>query len=113
MTRQAQLAARDADAVREFAERVRAVLGPELVALKLFGSKATGNEAPDSDIDILVVVEQAPGEVRDRIIDVAFDVNLAHGVYISPRVVARVVLDDPVWKLTSFLQAVERDGIPL
>ena len=43
----------------------------------------------------------------------AFEVNLAHDVYISPPVIEQCVLDDPVWKITPFLQAVEREGVPL
>ncbi|MGH7390117.1 MAG: TIGR02710 family CRISPR-associated CARF protein [Candidatus Rokuibacteriota bacterium] len=103
----------DAAAVAEFAEKVRAALGSDVVDMRLFGSKATGRDTPDSDIDILVVVQEARTDVEDRILAIAFDVNLAHDVYISPRVVGRATLDDPVWKLTSFLQAVAREGISL
>ncbi len=107
------LQATDAKAVREFTHRVRQGLGTELIALKLFGSKVTGAATPESDIDVLVVVDDARAEVRDRVLDIAFDVNLAHDVYISPRVIAQAVLDDPVWRITPFLQAVEREGVPL
>lgn len=79
----------------------------------MFGSKATGRDTPDSDIDVLVVVNEASAAVEDRILDIAFDVNLAHDVYISPRVIGRAVFDDPVWRITPFIQALEREGIPL
>jgi len=104
---------KDAEALQEFTARARSALGVKLVALKLFGSKATGRDTPDSDIDVLVVVEGASVEVEDRVLDIAFEVNLAHEVYISPRVIARAILDDPVWKITPFLQAVTKEGIAL
>jgi predicted nucleotidyltransferase len=103
----------DKQAVREFAGRVRERLGGELTALKLFGSKARGDDTPESDIDILVEVEQATSAIEDAVLDIAFEVNLAHDVYISPRVIARAVFADPVWRITPFIQRLEQEGVPL
>ncbi len=113
MQRSTNLPPTDQAALEAFARAVRGALGNALVDLKLFGSKATGHAAPDSDLDVLVLVEDASLDTEDRVIDIAYDVNLAHDVYISPRVVARATLDDPVWKLTPFVQVLARTGIPL
>ena len=102
----------DAAAVAEFADKVRAALGSDVLDMRLFGSKAAGCDSPDSDIDILVVVAEARAYVEDRILAIAFDVNLAHDVFISPSVVGRATLDDPVWRITPFLKAALA-GIPL
>ena len=107
------LSDRDAGALDEFARTVRARLGANLVALKLFGSKARGDAAPDSDLDVLVLVAERRLEAEDATLDIAFDVNLAHDVYISPRVIERAVLEHPVWRITAFVQALEREGVPL
>lgn len=74
MGEQLNLHPRDAEALLAFAQKVRLLLGTELVGLKLF---------------------------------------LAHDVYISPRVIAQAVLDDPLWKITPFLEVVEKEGVPL
>ncbi len=103
----------DAEALQDFARRVRERLGPLLVSLKLFGSKATGKDVHESDIDVLVVVQTASVSVEDQVLDIAFQVNLEHEVYISPRVIDRAVLDDPVWKMTPFLKALEKEGVPV
>ncbi len=113
MSKRLRLKRKDANAVREFARKVRAALGGQLVALKLFGSKATGQDAPDSDIDVLVVVREGSVKIEDQVLDIAFEVNLAHDVYISPRVIARATLEDPVWKMTPFLQELAKEGVPL
>jgi predicted nucleotidyltransferase len=103
----------EAEALEEFTGGVRERLGPRLVGLKLFGSKARGDATADSDLDVLVVVADCRLEAEDAVLDLAFDVNLAHGVYISPRVIERSVFEHPVWRLTPFIQALEREGIPL
>jgi predicted nucleotidyltransferase len=100
-------------ALDEFTRIVRDRLGPNLVALKLFGSRARGDAASDSDIDVLVVVADRRLEAEDVVLDIAFEVNLAHDVYISPRVLERATLEHPVWRITPFLQAIEREGVPL
>lgn len=59
------------------------------------------------------LILEANLEIEDRVLDIAYDVNLDYDVYISPRVVARATLDDPVWRLTHFVQALAREGISL
>lgn len=106
------LAPADATAVREFAERVRRALGSNVVEMRLFGSKATGQDVPGSDIDILVVVAEPGPESEKKILAIAFDINLAHDVFISPSVIDRAVLEDPVWRMTAFLRAATA-GLPV
>jgi predicted nucleotidyltransferase len=108
-----KLKSKDAAALEAFVERLRADLGNNLFELKLFGSKAIGNDRPDSDIDVLVAVEKGGVEVEDEVLDIAFDINLKHDVYISPRVIDRATLADPVWSITPFLKAIVKEGISL
>jgi len=110
--RRGVLSAPDASAIADFAARVRGALGGDVLDMRLFGSKATGRDVPGSDIDILVVVRAASVGVEDQVLAIAFDVNLAHDVYISPRVIARATLDDPVWRITPFVQAALA-GVPV
>jgi predicted nucleotidyltransferase len=104
-----------AEALRDFVTRIRAGLGAHFVDARLFGSVARGDARPDSDIDVLVVVQPHAErrQLEDRIIDIAFDVNLAHDLYISPRVVTRDILEDPVWRETHFVRTLERESVPL
>ena len=96
MPRSLNLKPKDVEALREFSQKVRMALCERLVSLKLFGSKARGQDEPESDIDILVVVSEGSVEVEDQVLDIAFQVSLAHDVYISPRVITHTVLDDRV-----------------
>jgi predicted nucleotidyltransferase len=113
MSKRIELKPKDAAAIGEFVGRLRAVLGSNLIEVKLFGSKATGRDQPESDIDVLVSVEKGGIEVEDGVLDIAFETNLKHEVYISPRVIDRATLADPVWRITPFLKAIAEEGIPL
>lgn len=113
MSRALKLKSKDAEALKDFLRKLRSALGNKLMEIKLFGSKATGRDTPESDIDVLVVVSEASVEIEDQVLDIAFEVNLKHEVYISPRVVDHAILDDPVWKITPFLQTVSKEGVPL
>ena len=90
-------------------------MSPNILDVRLFGSEARGSATPESDIDVLVVVRPDAERVRleDRVIDIAFDVNVDFGVYISPRVLTSGILNDPVWKETPFLKHVIRESLPL
>ena len=113
MSRHVKLKSKDAAAIEEFVRRLRTVLGKNVVEIKLFGSKATGKDQADSDIDVLVAVDRGGARVEDEVLDVAFETNLKHDVYISPRVIDRATLADPVWSITPFLKAIAKEGVPL
>jgi predicted nucleotidyltransferase len=102
-------------ALAEFVKRLRHRLGASVVDVRLFGSEARGDATPESDIDVLVVVQPESERValEDRAIDIAFDVNLEFGVYISPRVVTPGILNHPVWRETPFIRNVAGESIPL
>jgi uncharacterized protein len=102
-------------AVEEFVRRVRHRLSEHLVDVRLFGSEARGDATPESDIDVLLVVQPDVDRVRleDLAVDIAFDVNLDFNVYISPRVVTPGILNHPVWRETPFIKNVARESIPL
>jgi predicted nucleotidyltransferase len=102
-------------ALTEFVTRLRQELSEHILDIRLFGSEARGEASPESDIDVLIVVQpdEARVSLEDRIIDIAFDVNLPFGVYISPRVVTQGILNDPVWGETPFIKNVVRESVSL
>ncbi len=106
------LGPQQAAALQEFASAVRDHLGPRLIALTLFGSQAGGDAARDSDLDVLVVVEEASPALENEVLDLAFRANLAYDVYISPRAIARQIFEDPVWGSTPFIRTLEAEGAP-
>ena len=102
-------------ATGEFVRRLRRHLPANIVDLRLFGSEARGQASPESDIDVLVVVQPDAERValETRIVDIAFDVNLEFNVFISPSVVTPAILNHPVWRESPFIETVLREGLAL
>ncbi len=102
---------RDRTAVEEFCKRIRYNLGKDVREIKLFGSKVTDRDNPESDIDLFIVVSEKTAEVESFILDTAFDIDLKYNVYISTRIVSESVLKDTVWRITPFIKKIEREGV--
>jgi uncharacterized protein len=82
-----QLDPRDHAAIREAARILRERFAVDEVIL--FGSKARGEDDPESDIDLLVLTSrQFTRQERHAIVDALFPIQLEYDVVLSPLVVA-------------------------
>lgn len=78
---------RDRDAIAEAARILRERLPVERIIL--FGSKARGDDDPESDIDLLVLTARpVSGAERHAALAALFETQLRHDVVLSPLVVA-------------------------
>lgn len=71
--------------VNQFKTGAKALYGQRLKAVILYGSWARGEASPESDIDLLVVLqgEIIPGREIDRMLDLIIDLNLEHTVLLA------------------------------
>jgi len=112
------------EALAAFQEALLGALPGQIRRIILYGSYARGEAAPDSDVDVMIVVaweeERLPdgfyrsmyGDPRwETIVDIACDVSLEHSVWVSPLVVGenRYVAHQR-W---SFFKEVQREGVVL
>lgn len=71
-------------AANAFERRVRERYGDAVEAVYLYGSVARGDErGRDSDVDLLVVISDDVNGLESAIRDLAYDVELDHGVVLS------------------------------
>jgi predicted nucleotidyltransferase len=108
-----------ATAMRDSRERMileqckRAIqrLAPEARVL-LYGSRARGTAAPDSDYDLLVLTPTRldPETIR-RIRDILYELELEHGVVISTLFYSEEEWREGRRRATPFYQEVEEQGI--
>ena len=96
---------------REFAEKVRAKAPGLTREIYLYGSRARGDEEPDSDYDVLVVVEQKTPELEDQIMEAAVEVLDDHDAFVSPMIATSEKFD--YFKEVGLYREVLREGIRL
>lgn len=71
----ASLAPEERAAIETFCRRVVDEFGSRVRDIRLYGSKATGQDRPDSDIDLLVLLDGDDWQSEARISAVARDVH--------------------------------------
>ncbi|OIQ12638.1 nucleotidyltransferase family protein [Neomoorella thermoacetica] len=100
-------------AIKEFSTLLKKQLGPKLLDTRLFGSVARGTFTPESDIDILVIIQDENKITRDTIIETAVDINLKYDVVISPVIISAERFSRPLFQETYFYKSIQKEGIPL
>ena len=73
------------DLVNKIKEHLIKIYGERIKQVILYGSQVRGETTKDSDIDILVVVDESlnPFEVRKSLSDLLFDIVLEEGELVS------------------------------
>jgi predicted nucleotidyltransferase len=95
----------------ELKERLSAAYGDRLRAVVLFGSEARGNARPDSDIDVLAVLETLTGDYGDELergLAAVYPVALRLGRRVSVKPLAR---DEYEQGDSPLLREVRRSGV--
>ena len=105
------LSAREKTALKQFKANLKEILGNRLTELKLFGSKARGDDQPDSDIDVLVIVTTDDWRICDVVYGIATDIFLQTDISISPKVISRKFLEQLQREDTFFFRNISRDAI--
>jgi len=96
-----------------FKKRLITVLSDPGLRVTVFGSKARGDDVPDSDIDVLVEVSSGDWHAADKVYAVATEVLLDSGVLISPKVMSGQRYREMVARNRPFALNVHRDGVLL
>lgn len=103
----------NAQAVKEFCLQVKQKLTGNVLDVQVFGSVARGTATPDSDIDVLVLLELKQPEVRDIIAEIALDINLKYDVLISPVVMSKEHYSNALFQETAFYRNLKQEGVSL
>ena len=98
-------------AVEEFLKKATQKYGDRIRSVTLFGSVARGAAREESDIDILVVIDEEDFRLRRDLVGLSFDILLETGGDLSVKVLSD--RDFQAHKSYSFLKNVLAEGAKL
>jgi predicted nucleotidyltransferase len=97
--------------VQELKEGLSLIYGDRVKGIYLYGSYARGEERSDSDIDVMIVLDdyQSYGKEIDRTGELVSQLSLTYGISIS-----RVLMKEIQWMEsdTPLLRNIRADGVP-
>ena len=79
----------------------------------LFGSRAKGEERPDSDYDLLIIVNQPDKEFREKVYEIVLDVLLETGKLLSLKILSSEEFRKLSRLRTPFIENVLKEGIKI
>ncbi|MDD4525932.1 MAG: nucleotidyltransferase domain-containing protein [Lachnospiraceae bacterium] len=75
------------DLLEQYVIKIQAIYGQHLRMVIMYGSYARGDYREDSDIDIMILVDEDDLSVKkyqNNLFDMTYDFNLDHDIEISP-----------------------------
>jgi predicted nucleotidyltransferase len=100
-------------AVLEFVHLLQERFNGQVRSALLFGSRARGEGSPDSDLDVLVVIDSDDWRVHKQIRYLAADICLKYDLNLSPRVWSSSHRREMEELQALLYQNIHRDGISL
>jgi uncharacterized protein len=98
-------------ALREYRQELERTLPGRVRRVTLFGSVARGQANEDSDVDVLVVVDDPAFSERSRAVDQAAEIGLRRDLVLAPLVLGTTEWADLVQRERALAREIERDGI--
>lgn len=77
----------------------------------IFGSKARGDASPESDIDIMIEVEDYRPEIVSEMRNIAFEINLEYDCFITTTIFSRKELEEGPLSESPLYKTIEKEGI--
>lgn len=84
-----------------------------VTSVVVYGSKARGDDSPDSDIDVMVVLEDYTPQIEAALDEAVYEINLAHDCLISVVIVGRRELDEGPLGESSLYKRILAEGVPV
>jgi len=104
---------RDRELILEFRRRLPADLERRLRRLIVFGSRAKGEAAEDSDLDIIALVDEKSSEIEEKLGDILYQLMWDHDFkpMISLKVFSESQYQGALKRGFSFYRNVEKEGV--
>lgn len=82
-----------------------------LYDFRVFGSKARGNASSDSDLDVMIEIEDYNPVVESAIDDLVFETNLNYDCFISTIIFSRRELEEGPLSESPIYKSIQKEGV--
>lgn len=81
-----------------------------VVDLRLFGSKVRGEDTPESDIDVMIELDECNPDIKSKIYDIVFEINLENYTFISTTIFSKKEIEDGPLSESPIYKTILREG---
>ena len=100
-------------AITRYAAAIRELFPGRVLSVTLFGPKARGDADSESDVDLLVLVDEEDRRFRSELWRMASDLSLEYNLVLSVRVFAQTRWAETRRIRPPLYRAVLADGVPV
>lgn len=100
-------------AIADYVRRVAIEFADEVASITLYGSQARGEAGAESDIDLFIVVGHDTPNLRQKLADLAWQVQFEHNVVISDIIRSLDELHQLQLEQFPYYQSIKREGVHL
>ena len=100
---------RDYEIAKELKEKLSKIV--HLIDFRVFGSRAHGDKDEYSDMDVFLEIESLNKEVKNKILDIVWEVGFQHFMVISPLVFTRNEIEKSPLRASPIVENIVRDGV--
>ena len=97
------------ETARKLKERLSEVV--QLIDFRVFGSRARGDEDEYSDLDIFIEVDSLDKELKDKMLDIIWEVGLEHLIVISPLIFTRDEIENSALRSSEIVRNISDEGV--
>ena len=97
------------ETARKLKERLSEVV--QLIDFRVFGSRARGDEDEYSDLDIFIEVDSLDKELKDKMLDIIWEVGLEHLIIISPLIFTRDEIENSALRSSEIVRNISEEGV--
>lgn len=84
-----------------------------VTSVLVYGSKARGDDSPDSDIDVMIVLDDYTPQIEGVIDELVYDINLAYDCLISVVIFGRRELEEGSLSESPLYKRIMAEGVLL
>lgn len=100
-------------AVKEFVSAIKQKLKDHILRTTIFGSKVRGDYSQDSDIDILIVLNERSKDLIDSLYKKLLDIELEYDSKISLTIFSQAEYQQNMEAHTPFMESLASEGVAL